>query len=73
MLRVIGRQLSFGDGVTTFAYQVLIDRQVIFSVEVLITVCPSAALTSLHFRRRGRRWRQRFVVIDKGRSAARLC
>lgn len=29
MLRVLGRQLSFGNGVTAFAYQVLIDRQVI--------------------------------------------
>lgn len=29
MLHVIGRQPSFGDDVTTFAYQVLIDRQVI--------------------------------------------
>lgn len=29
MLHVIGRQLSFGDDVTTFVYEVLINRQVI--------------------------------------------
>ncbi|MET7498621.1 hypothetical protein ABZV61_40335 [Streptomyces sp900116325] len=46
MLHVIGRQLNFGDDVTTFAYEMLIDRQVIvFSGGA----CQSRPFSCRHF------------------------
>ena len=73
MLRMRGRPLSFGDGVTAFAYQVLVDRQVIvFSGGA----CHSQPFGCRPFpawlAARKALAAAALVAIDKGRSAVRL-
>lgn len=64
MLHVIGRQLSFGDDVTTFAYEVLIDRQVIV---LSGGACHSRPFGCRHFPAwsSARKWPAAVVRVDR--------